>query len=481
MLFARHHGTLVPAFLWLAIALISNTAPAQTIRGTIRANGDAPGHSLLVALWSQNPRTLIFDQLVEEVPSDASTGNYAFFNLADANYMVQCKDTTGTYAAEVFDDANAFDDGQVITVKGGAANVPLVDFDLAVGATIQGHVRGRIGNSGDSQPLAGICVDMEQVVDTNNLELYGDYVGVVTDASGNFKVGVRPGVYTVRFSDYGTNSYWASQLFSNTTARQWATQVVLSNVGDVVGEINATLEPGRRISGTVTRPDGQPIDKVFVFYDVYREDTQQWGSAAGFKTEPDGSHSATLPPGKYRVYFTEQSMLYEHEYWPNASAASNANTVTLSGADVGGINAQLEHTPLAVWALNSGLDPFADVASWLKQDADSDGYNNFHEFTYGTHPKNPSSGFPYTIGPIVSNSVTISANFHQNESTAYWIDYQLLDKTNLMTPVWNSAPIYITPLPASAPPSYEKLELTVPVNAAKSGFFRTTATINHLY
>ena len=481
MLLVEHRSFLLVAFVSLVAPFVSNTALAQTIRGTIKANGGAPGHSLLVALWSQNPRTLLFDQLVEEVTSDASTGNYAFFNLADANYMVQCKDTTGMYAAEVFNDANRFDDGQVITVDGGTANVPVVDFDVALGATIQGHVRGRIGTSSESEPLAGICVDMEQVVDTNNLQLYGDYVGVVTDSSGNFKVGVRPGIYTIRFQDYGTNTFWANQLFSNTTARQWATQVVLSNVGDVVTGINALLEPGRRISGTVTRPDGQPIDKVFVFYETYNEEAQQWGLATGFKTEPDGSHSATVPPGQYRVYFTEQSMLYEHEYWPNASALSNAATITISGSNVSGINAQLEHTPLAVWAFSSGLDPFTDVVNWLKQDADSDGYNNFHEFSYGTHPKNPSSGYPYTIGAVTSNSVTISANFHQNESTAYWIDYHLLDKTNLMSPVWNSTPIYPTQKPASDPPSYEKMELTVPVNAAKSGFYKTTATINQLY
>ena len=478
---AKRHDFLFVAFASFIAVFVSTTVSAQTIEGTIKANGVTPGHSLIVAVWSQNPTTLIFDQLVEEVASDASTGDYAVFNLLDGNYIVQCKDITGTYAAEVFDDVTAFADGAIVTVNGGTASLPRVDFDLEFGATVHGHVRGRVEGSGVGEPLEGISVDIEQVLGTNNPELSGGYVGVVTDSSGNFKVGVRPGVYTVRFLDYGTNAVWASQLFSNTTAQQWATPVVLSNAGDIAGGIDAILEPGRRISGTVTRPSGEPIDKVFVLYETYNEQVQQWGLATLFKTEPDGSHSATVPPGKYRVYFTDQSMLFEHEYWPNMPTDTGATSITVSGADVGGIDAQLEHTPLAVWAIDRGLNPFADVANWLKQDPDSDSYDNFHEFAYGTHPTNSSSGYPYVIGPVTSDTVTISADFHQNLSTAYWIDYQLLDKTNLMSPVWNSTPIYPAPLPASAPPSYETLSLTVPVNAASSGFYRTTATITPLH
>ena len=118
----------------------------------------------------------------------------------------------------------------------------------------------------------------------------------------------------------------------------------------------------------------------------------------------------------------------------------------------------------------------------------TDTYDNFQEFAVGTDPTNPSSGnpiqinpprrLPVGISPLASNTVTFSALFHQNLSTAYWLQYELQYKTNLMTPGWASEYLGIPHVLPSDPVSYIELSTNVPTTPDPNKFYRLRATIN---
>jgi hypothetical protein len=415
---------------------------AAIIKGTITHNEFPVGHALEVQLWQLNPETLIYDH-VGQTTYDPATGQYEFTDLSDGSYHLHVLDLTGVYAAEVYEDVYAEADATTVKIENGVTLVDPVNIEVEPGAVISGTVTGAgVG------PLAGIAIGIVEMSDPQGMPLMdvGYYIG--TDPNGEFKLGLRPGIYTVSFWDYSDNPYWATQQYSNTVAHQWATPVVLTSVGQSTININATLQPGYDISGTVTDNNGVKLAGVFASFEVYDPARMEWGTSVSKRTDENGFYSVNFPPGQYRVYFEENSRLYEQEYWSNAMLPANAASVNLSSSSVGGIDAQLEHTPLARWAFSYGLDPFADVEGWLNQDPDADTYDNFHEFAFGTDPINPSSGnpiqinpprrLPVGISPLASNTVTFSALFHQNLSTAYWLQYELQYKTNLMTPGWAS-------------------------------------------
>lgn len=444
------------------------------IRGTITHNGSPVGHALEVQLWQLNPDTLIYDQ-VDQTTYNPATLEYEFINLSDGSYHVGVLDLTGVYAAEIYQDVYSEADATVVKVEGGVTQINPVDIAVELGATISGRVLEPNGT-----PIPGIVVGIPEMTDAETMQLAGGVGGISTDTNGEFKVGLRPGVYTVVFWDYSTNPHWATQLFSNTVAHEWATPIILTSVGQVVTNVNATMQPGYEISGTVTDTNGVKLAEVFASFAVYDPQRLEWGTSVSKRTDSNGFYSVNFPPGEYRVYFEENSRLYEREHWSDAEEPDQATPINVVNANVGNINAQLAHTPLARWAFSYGLDPFSNVEGWLKDDPDADTYDNFHEFAFGTDPTNASSGNPIQIGPVVSNTVTFSARLHQNLSTAYWLEYELCQTASVIA--WPAC-VGVGPatnLSASDPVDYENASITVPLGVGQvlQQYFRLKATLD---
>ena len=196
------------------------------IKGTITHNEFPVGHALEVQLWQLNPETLIYDH-VGQTTYDPATGQYEFRYLDDGSYHLHVLDLTGVYAAEVYEDVYAEADATTVKIENGVTLVDPVNIEVEPGAVISGTVSGAgVG------PLAGIAIGIVEMSDPQGMPLMdvGYYIG--TDPNGEFKLGLRPGIYTVSFWDYSDNPYWATQQYSNTVAHQWATPIVLTSVGD---------------------------------------------------------------------------------------------------------------------------------------------------------------------------------------------------------------------------------------------------------
>jgi hypothetical protein len=444
---------------------------SSVIRGSITHNGLPINHSLEVQLWQLNPETLIYDN-VGQTTYNPALGQYEFTNLGDGFYHVHVLDLTGVYAAEIYQDAYKEDEATTVKIEGGVTQIDPVDIALEPGATISGQVQGA------GAPLAGIAVGVVEMTDPQDLQLTSGGFYINTDSSGEFKLGLRPGTYTVVFWDYSENPVWATQLFSNTIAHEWATPIVLASVGQHVTNVNATLQPGYEVSGQVTDTNGMALAGVFASFEVYDPNRGEWATTVSKRTGPDGFYAINFPPGEYRVKFEDDSLLYEQEYWFDAAEPNSATPINVVAASVSGIDAQLEYTPLARWAFGYGLNPFANVAGWLKDDPDSDGYDNSREFAFGTDPTDGSSGFEYLFGPVVSSTVSISALVETNLSTAYWLEYQLQQRSNLGSGSWIPSPITPTPVPGPSIPGYLRVGITVPTRPDPMLFFRTRATIH---
>lgn len=455
--------------LWLAGLGSSWSAD---IRGHVLSSGSPVGHALSIQLWKQNPDTLIYDYLAD-TNSNPTTGAYQFNGLADGFYHVHILDLTGEYAAEIYEDVYREADATIIEIQDGVALIDPVDIDVQPGATISGRAVGPNG-----MPIPDLAVGIAEMTDLQTMELFGGVGGINTDGNGDFKLGLRPGVYTVAIWDSSDEPVWATQIFSNTVAHEWATPIVLSNVGQVVANVNAVMQPGYDVSGKITDTNGVPLPGVFASFEVYDAARMQWGTTVSKRTGPAGMYAIAFPPGTYRVKFEEDSLLYEQEYWSDAAEPANATPINVAAANISGINAQLEYTPLAHWAFSYGLDPFANVAGWLKEDPDRDGYDNFHEFAFGTLPTDPSSGFPYLIGPVKDSTVSISALIETNLSTAYWLEYELQQRSSMGSSAWMPSPVNALPVPGPFLPGYIRVGITVPTKPDPMLFFRTRATIN---
>lgn len=462
----------VAAIVWLACLSIGWSG---VIRGTVSYGGLPPDHSLKVAIYLKDPITLLYDW-VTEIQTDAATGSYAFAGLKDGVYRVLAFDPTGYYAMELYQDAYLHVDATPVEVIGGVAQIDPVDIQVELGATISGHVRTVV--DGSPFPLEGVIVGIEEMTDTESMQLTGAFVGVATGPDGYFAIGLRPGIYTVDFWDYSPQPRWATQIFDNRIANEWATPIILTNTGHHVANVNAMMQPGYVVSGAVAKPDGTAIEHVAVAVEVFRQDTGEWGNVGSVTTDSAGRYSMNLPQGTYRMFFHDDSMLFEHEFWNDAPDNTHADAVVVTNSDVGGIDAWLEYTPLARWAFGHGLNPFADVEGWLGEDPDADKHINFHEFAFGTDPTDAASGVPIKVGPTTSNTVAISALFHQNLSTAYDFVYQLQYRTNLTTSDWTTEYVGFPTVPPSDPVSYIELGTNVPTSRDPHKFYRLRATIN---
>ena len=378
---------------------------------------------------------------------------------------------------ELYEDAYLHADATPVIVKNGLPEIDSVNFQVEQGAKITGRVQRE--DAGGLAPLEGIDVTIEGVTDTQSMQLTGAYAGVATDAQGFYAIGLRPGTYVVDFWDYSPQPQWATQIFSNVIANEWATPIVLTNAGHERSGVDAVMRPGFVVSGVVSDPSGQTTQNVAVSTEVFREDTGQWGSVGSEGTDMQGGFSINLPPGTYRMHFQDDSLLYEHESWKNQANPDNASAIEVTDSDIGDINVQLDYTPLARWAFDYGLNPFANVEGWRDNDPDSDGFDNFHEFAFGTDPTNAKSGLPIRVGPSAEteSAVALSALFHQNVSTAYQMDYELLQTTDLASSNWTVIPIGLPPVPASDPLTYIELRTNVPTVQDPAQFFRLRTTI----
>jgi Carboxypeptidase regulatory-like domain len=202
-----------------------------------------------------------------------------------------------------------------------------IDARLQVGGTISGTVRFA---RPAGRPLAGICVDAE----TGGIFSESDF-SAATGRRGRYQViGLPTGRYSVSFfpgCDNNGNYLDASY-----------PHPVQATAGHSVTGINAVLQQGATISGTVTSATGRPLTNLGA--EAF-DPSNDSGSAAC--TSADGTFEITqLPPGHYDVEFGNFCGLaasYAPQFYPGQSDPGAAVPLTLRpGGHVTGIDAAMQ-------------------------------------------------------------------------------------------------------------------------------------------
>jgi hypothetical protein len=240
-----------------------------------------------------------------------------------------------------------------------------------------------------------------------------DNYGFTSTASdGTYSILVASGTYTVSFAD-NANSTYLSGYYSSSgfTLKAGSATPVTVGTADVTG-VNAQLQTGHHIKGTVTGPGGAPLAGI----DVYAESSNYSGYAM---TGPSGTYSAVVASGTYTVSFDDSGYVYVAGYYSSTGLTldyGSATPVTVGTADVTGINVQLQTGHYIKGTVTGpGGAPLGDV--WVCPEGSDRSAYCAPTASDGTYSALVASG-TYTV--FFDNSTYLSGYY---SSTGFTLDY----------------------------------------------------------
>jgi hypothetical protein len=211
-----------------------------------------------------------------------NAGNYKFIGLSPGSYTVQFQPgcpNNGNYLSANYPTAVNVTYGQT---KSG------ISIQMPTGATLSGTVT----SAATGKPVSGICVSLNPGP-TNSYE--GS--GAITGSAGTYEFDQLPtGTYYVQFNGgCGNTGSYSPQSYDNASVEQ--PQQIAVTAGQATTGINAALQAGADIAGSVRSQAGRGLSGICVF-------------AAGLQYQSEaisknGRYTvANLLPGQYQVLFT---------------------------------------------------------------------------------------------------------------------------------------------------------------------------------
>jgi hypothetical protein len=179
--------------------------------------------------------------------------------------------------------------------------------------------------------------------------------GANTASDGTYTLNVDAGTYRLRlFPGTGYIEEW----YDNAPAFESALDVVVTT-GHIAG-IDAALDQGSKIAGTVTAAGGAPLAGIGVHAFNATQACCNW--VTGTQTDPTGAYTLTLANGSYRLLFYVPSGAQLSEWFDDAADFGAATTLVIAGADLTGKNAQLATGQTISGTVTSSTSaPLADV------------------------------------------------------------------------------------------------------------------------
>ena len=252
-----------------------------------------------------------------------SNGDYTFSGLQSGTYQVAFSTGDGEYLAQYYNGQNAYSSYTNVTVAQGSTTAG-IDAALDAPAQIQGTVTDSVTGS----PVSGATVSTTAPNGT---------IQATTGNDGTYTLtGLYPGSYTVEFQPPSGANY-LSQYYNGAATSSGATPVSVGDGADVTG-VNASLQTGGQISGTVTsQATGTAISGLWVY--VFDSSGNFAGSA---QTGANGAYTVSnLPTGSYEVEFYGTGS-YIPQYYNAQTSYANANPVAVTAGQVTtGVNAAM--------------------------------------------------------------------------------------------------------------------------------------------
>jgi hypothetical protein len=302
-----------------------------SISGTVTAGGGGPLGNVCINVFQEGTNSFVTSG------NSASNGSYTVGALAAGSYDVEFAPNgcgSGDWVSQWWNDQASENNATAVTVTVGN-DTGAVNAALQPGGSISGTVTAAQGGA----LLGNVCINVFQA-GTNNF-----VTGDNTQSNGTYTIsGLAPGGYDVEFAPNGCGSGdWISQWWNDQASENNATAVTVT-VGNDTGAVNAALQPGGSISGTVTAAGGGPLGTLCLGLFP-----AGGGPAIGGVTNSDGSYSFTgLPAGQYQMDFNQGQAFctytgYIPQWWNDQSTQATANVITVTvGNNTGGINASLQ-------------------------------------------------------------------------------------------------------------------------------------------
>ena len=353
----------------------ADLAVAGRIRGTVAADDASP-----LAGCNVSAQGTTGGSGSGSATTDTS-GTYEIQGLRAGGYRVYFSECAG-HAGEYFDDAT-FEGADTVTVTAGATTSG-IDARLAGAGAISGTVA-----AADGTPLAGCRVTV-----ASYFGLYFGALSASTDAAGAYRVtGVLPGRYLVAFS---TCAGHVGEYFDDVDmGAGWpypdADWVVVTAGQDTSG-VDARLDLGGAIGGTVTGADGAPLAGCGV-----------WASSlaslpGGSATTDEAGHYevAGLPPGGHRVGFSDCAG-HAGEYYDDTGHSAAETVVVAAGATTSGVDARLSAGAISGTVADTGGAPLAGCSVWASSVAGGSSYGSATTDFAGGYRVGPLARGPHRV------------------------------------------------------------------------------------
>ncbi len=275
-------------------------------------------------------------EFLERCQTTKAGGEYTIAGLAPGTYTVEFKpplDSSLNYLTQYYKGKTRYSEAQPVTVTGGGVTSG-IDAALAGG----GQVSGTVTDASSKSAIAGISVCA-----SDRSAIYGSRCAL-TNASGEYTLtGLGTSQYTVEFAPPEESSLNYLRQYYNGKAVYGEAQPVAVTVGSTTSAIDAALQGGGQIAGTVTNAASKAaISGISVC------GYEKAGEGLGRCTTTNGSGEYTLAglaAAEYVVSFaaTEKSGLnFVTQYYNGKTVYGEATGVTVTkGATTSGIDAAL--------------------------------------------------------------------------------------------------------------------------------------------
>ncbi len=304
---------------------------AATIQGTVTGPGGSPLGGVCVNANVPNNGGWDWAAGTTTQPD----GTYSLTQLPPGSFAIQFHDCNSgsIYIDQWYDNQQSFSEAQQIALSGGQVQTG-VDAQLASGVAVAGMVTDSHGN-----PIAGINVNVNPVSS-------GTSGWAQTDSSGHYATSaVPPGDYRVQFSANGPNPPYATQ-FWNAKPSWKSADILTLTPGDAPTRagVDAVLTASATVGGTVTGPNGDPVEGECV--NAVTNTPNGLDGVADATTAADGTYALQgLPPGSFLIYFHDCNNTgpFLDQWWDHQPDSSTAVAVVVTaGSTTTGIDARLE-------------------------------------------------------------------------------------------------------------------------------------------